>query len=219
MPDLTEMITSTGFTREMLILLLYVPLLATVVNFSRYFVGMRTLGIYAPMTLSFAYIFVGIRYGLLITIAVILATMLSYSFLRGIRMHYLSRISINYIFITAFVIGIMMLNEVSPIPVTTENHNLASVPPLGIILVATLSDFFIKQYVKKSFMTSVRSLGETVAVGFIGWLLLKSTELQDFLYDNLWFMLILLIINLWLGSYTGLRLKDLLRFKPLIEND
>ncbi len=219
MSDLALWIVEHGVTEEILQMLLFIPIIATLINFSRYVVGLKTLGIYAPMVLAFAYIFTGIRFGLLITVAVIVATLLSHTVLNKIRMHYLSRTTVNYIFITVFVIGVIILNEVSPIKITTENHNVATLPPLGIILIVTLSDFFIKQYVKKSLLASLRSLMETVLIGFLGWLLLKSEFLQMFVMNNLWIQPLLLILNLSLGRYTGMRLKELFRFKQILEND
>ncbi len=219
MSDITTWIIEHGVTEEILLMLLFIPIIATLINFSRYIIGFKTLGIYAPMILAFAYIFTGVRFGLLITAAVIIASLLSYSILKNIRMHYLSRTTINYIFITAFVILVIVLNEVSPIKITTENHDVKTLPPLGIILITTLSDFFIKQYVKNSLLSSLRSLIETVFIGFIGWLILKSASLQDFVMNNLWLQPIIIVINLVLGKYTGMRLKEILRFKHILGND
>lgn len=217
--DLTAWITSNGLTDDMLILLLFIPILATLVNFSRYVIGFKTLGIYASMTLSFAYIFTGIRYGLLITFAVIVATFISYSILKKVRMHYLSRITVNYIIITALVILVISLNSVSPISPTTEYHNPETIPPLGIILIATLSDFFIKQYVKKDLTSSIRALGETILIGIIGWALLRAPGIQQFVLNNLWIQPALLFINVGIGKYTGLRFKEFFRFEKIITND
>lgn len=219
MSNLTDFIISHGVTKEILVMLLYIPLIATFINFSRYIIGLRTLGIYAPMTLAFAYVFTGIRFGLMITGAVIAATLLSYTVLKKIRMHYVSRITVNYILISAFVILVIVLNEVSPVKITSERHNVETLPPLGIILIATLSDFFIKQYVKKSLFTSVRSLMETVLVGVIGWAMLRSQTIEEFLLINLWVQPLLLVLNLSLGKYTGMRLKDFFRFGDIIKKD
>ena len=217
MAEITTWITSHGVNEQTLLILLYIPVLATLVNFSRYFVGLKTLGIYAPMTLAFAYIFTGIRFGLLVTVAVIVATLVSYAFLKKIRMHYMARIAINYILITAFIILIITLNDISPIQFTTSNHNAEMIPPLGILLIATLSDFFIKQNVKKSLFATMRSLLETILIGMIGWALLKWENLGIFLYENLWFMGVLILVNLAFGKYQGLRIKEFFRFNKLSE--
>ncbi len=208
-------IKDSVITEEILIFMLFIPIIATLVNVSRYVIGFKTFGIYAPMTLSFAYIFTGLRFGLLVTIAVIISSLLSYTLLKQIRMHYLSRITINYIIITFLLLGVLIVNELSPWSITTEQHQIATIPPLGIILIAALSDFFVKEYVKKDFLTTIRSLIETIIIAIIGWMLLKSETLQQFLIQNIWIMLPILLINLFVGQYKELRFKDFFRFKKI----
>lgn len=208
-------IKDSVITEEIFIFMLFIPIIATLVNISRYVIGFKAFGIYAPMTLSFAYIFTGLRFGLLVTAAVVLSSLLSYTLLKQIRMHYLSRITINYIIITFMLLGILIINEISPWPITTEQHQIATVPPLGIILIATLSDFFVKEYVKKDFLTTIRSLIETIIIGIAGWALLKSVELQQFLINNLWIHIPILLLNLFIGQYKDLRIKEFFRFKKV----
>lgn len=215
MPDITTWISAHGVTEEMLGFLLFIPIMATIVNVTRYIVGLKILGIYAPMTLAFAYYFTGIRFGLLVTVAVIGSTLLTYTLLKRIRMHYISRITVNYIIITMLVILIITLNQLSPVSFTTDRHNPEAIPPLGVLLIAALSDFFIKKYVKKGVGTSLRLVGETVILGLIGWSLLRLDIVRVFLIDNLWINFVLLGINLVLGQYIGLRFTDLLRFRKI----
>ncbi len=208
-------ITDSIITREILVFMLFIPIIATLVNISRYIIGFKTFGIYAPMTLAFAYVFTGLRFGLLVTAAVIISSLLSYTLLKQVRMHYLSRITINYILITFILLGVLILNEISPWSITTEQHQIATIPPLGVILIATLSDFFVKEYIKKDFLTTIRSLLETIIIAIVGWMLLRSQELQEFLLQNIWIHLPILLLNLFIGQYKELRIKDLFRFKKI----
>lgn len=217
--DLTKSFVELGITTDILTILLFIPIIATLINFSRYIIGFKTLGIYAPMTLSFAYVFTGIRFGLLITAAVIFATLLSYQIFKKVRMHYISRITINYSIVSFFIIMIIILNENLPFSFTTNDHSVAALPPLGILLIVALSDFFIKQYVKSGLSVSIRSLGETIIVAVAGWGLLRSESLQNFVLYNIWIQPIILMFNLLLGKYTGFRLKDVLRFRALLSRD
>ncbi len=215
MDNIINTLIDNGFTADTLQLLLFLPILATLVNVSRYVVGLKTYGIYAPITLSYAYLFTGIRFGLLITTGVIIATFTTFYLLRKIRMHYISRISIAYILITFLVIGVVMANEISPVQLTTDNHNLNTVPPLGIVLIAGLADFFIKKFNTKSLNSTILSLVETLTIAMIGWSLMRLTELGNFLFENLWVFPLLLILNFYIGQYRGLQLKEYFRFRKV----
>ncbi len=210
-------IKDSVITEDILIFLLFIPIIATLVNISRYVIGFKTFGIYAPMTLAFAYVFTGLRFGLLVTAAVIISSLLSYTLLKQVRMHYLSRVTINYILITFILLALLILNELSPWAITTQQHQIATLPPLGIILIVTLSDFFVKEYIKKDFLTTIRSLLETIIIAIIGWALLRSQNIQQFVLNNIWINLPILLLNLLIGQYKELRLKDLFRFKKISE--
>ncbi len=202
-------------TEEILIFILFIPIIATLVNISRYVIGFKPFGIYAPMTLSFAYIFTGIRYGLLVTGAVIVSTLISYSLLKNLRMHYMSRITINYILTIFMIIFILALNEILPWSITTEQHEISTIPPLGVILIITLSDFFVKQYIKKDFLTTMRSLLETILIACAGWALLTLQGLHQFLINNVWVLIPLLVLNFLIGKYKAFSLKEIFRFKKI----
>jgi len=218
MSDLTTWIVAHGIPADTLIYLLYVPIIATIINISRYVIGFKTYGIYAPLTLSFAFYYAGIRFGLLLTVGVILATLLAYRVLSKIRMHYVSRISVTYIFIIIFVIFLITANEVSPISITTSNHNPNAIHPLAIIVIATLSDYFIKKYVRRSMYTAALSMFETIIVALIGWSFIKYQPMHDFLFTNAWIIFLLIPLNIWLGQYSGLRLREYLRFRHIAKH-
>ncbi len=218
MSEFTQWITTHGVPLSTFIYLLYVPIIATIINFSRYVLGFKTYGVYAPLTLAFALYYTGIRFGLLLTVGVILATLLSYRVLRKIRMHYVSRITINYILIVLFVIFLIAFNEISPISITTDRHDPNAIHPLAIVVIAALSDYFIKKFVRKSLLTAAFSMAETMVVSIIGWLFLRYEPLGTFLIQYPWSILLLVPFNLWLGQYSGLRLNEYIRFRHIVRS-
>ena len=91
----TTWILNNGISDQTLELLIAISILATIVSIGRYIFGNKTYGIYAPIILAIAYSYTGLRYGLAITAIVIMTSLLSYSILRKIRMHYITRIAVN----------------------------------------------------------------------------------------------------------------------------
>jgi hypothetical protein len=97
---------------------------------------------------------------------------------------------------------------------------LKAVPPLGIILITTLSDFFVKQYIKKDIFTTMRSLSGTVFMAVVGWILIRYLPTKTFLLNNFALVLLMLIpINLFIGKFADLKIKDYIRFHSLLKND
>lgn len=206
---LTEWILQHGVSKMALELLIAVAVLATIVSIARYVIGSKTYGIYAPILLAIAYSYTGLKYGLAITIIVILTSLLSYSVLKRIRMHYITRIATNYTILAMVLTLFFVLIDMFGLGL----ENMANIPPLAFISIAALSDFFIKQYVKKSFAGSILTLTGTILVAAIGWFVITREIISEYMINNLWVLPLLTLVNLLLGQFTGLRIKDYFRFK------
>jgi hypothetical protein len=212
MADFTSWLISHGVSSSILEMMIFVPVLATLVSVARYVLGMKTFGIYAPIILAVAYKFTGLGYGLLLTAIVAASTLLTYTALMRVRMHYITRIAINYVIISiCIILGIVAFDSVS-----IGFNNFHAINPLAIVSIAALSDFFVKMYVKKNLIVTTRTLLETALVSIIGWYLITSKEITQLMVENLWIVPVLILVNLIIGQYPGLRLKDIFRFRSAI---
>lgn len=210
----TQWILDTGINQQVLELLLAVMVLATIVSLARYILGTKSYGIYAPIILAIAYSYTGLRYGLAITLIVVLTTLFSYTILKRIRMHYIARIAVNYCLLSIFLVIFFIVVKKFGLGL----ENMANIPGLAVISIAAISDFFIKQYVKKSFKTSVIILFSTVAIAALGWFVITRDVITNYLLNNLWIVPVLIGVNIAVGQFAGLRIKDLFRFKSVISN-
>ncbi len=207
----TSWVIESGIPEKTLELLVAMTIVATIVSIARYAFGSKSYGIYAPIILAIAYSYTGLKYGLAITGIVILTTLVSYSVLRKIRMHYITRIAINYCLLAISLLAfIILINRYG-----LWLNKMAQIPPLALISIAILSDFFIKQFVQKSLKTSVTSLFGTVFVATIGWYVITRDLVSGYMINNLWIVPVLILVNLLVGQFKGLSFKDLSRFKSI----
>jgi len=208
----TQWIVNHGISLQMLEILVMIPVIATLVSIARYLMGFKTFGIYASIILGISYSFTGLKYGLVITMIVVLTTLLSHKILQKIRMHYITRIAINYCLLIIVLIGSFLL--VNRFGLGLEN--VENINPLAIVSITALSDFFIKIYVKKSFKNTLRALIETLLIATVGWFIITKDIISTFLLNNLWLIVFLIAINLSISQFKGLRLFDYFRFKSII---
>lgn len=212
----TQWIIEHGVPEKTLELFLAISIVATIVSLFRYFFGTKSFGIYAPILLAIAYSYTGLKYGLAVTLVVILGSLLSHLVLRKIRMHYITRIAINYCLLSVALITFMVaINRVG-----FGLENMSTVPPLALISIVALSDFFTKQFVQKSSKASFGALFGTVLIGTAGWFVITRDFISNYVINNLWIIPLLIFVNLIIGQFKGLRLKDYFRFKSVLkEND
>jgi hypothetical protein len=210
----TTWLLDHGIADQTLELLIAITILATIVSLARYVFGSKSYGIYAPIIIAIAYSYTGLKYGLVITAVVIATSLLSYSILKKIRMHYITRIAINYCILTLSLMTFFVV--VDRFSLTLEN--LKYIPPLAMISIAALGDFFTKQYVKKSLKTSTIILLSTIIVSAIGWFVITRNVISTYLFNNLWILPVLIVVNILIGQYKGLRIKDLFRFRSIVRS-
>ncbi len=209
----TEWLIQNGLSKDTLELLVAITIVATIVSIFRYIFGTKSYGIYAPIILAIAYSFTGLKYGLAITFVVIGVSLISYSVLKKIRMHYITRIAINYCLLAIALIGFIIAIKKYGLGL----ENISNVPALALISIAVLSDFFIKQFMQKNLKSSITSLFSTVAISTVGWLIITRDYISDYAINNLWIILVLIVVNLLIGQFKGLRLKDLFRFRSVLK--
>lgn len=214
-PQLTEWIINHGVSQMVLEILISMCIVSTLVSIARYVVGSKTYGIYAPIILAIAYSYTGLRYGLAITFVVILTSLLSYSVLRKIRMHYITRVATNYTILSIILVLFFLLIDFFGLGL----ENMSNIPPLAFICIAALSDFFIRQYVKKSLKSSFVTLLGTILVAILGWFVITRDLISDFVLNNLWIIPLLTLLNILLGMFKGLRVKDFFRFRFTTKED
>jgi len=210
----TKWVLDNGIAERTLELLIGIAIIATIVSLARYLVGSKSFGIYVPIILAVAYTYTGLRYGLIITTVVIASSLLSSLILNKIRMHYISRMAINYclIIMTMIVFFIAVKKYSLGLP------NMSLIQPLAIISIIGLSDFFVKQQIKKGFKTSILVLVSTIIIASLGWFIITREIISAFMINNLWIIPALIVANILIGQFSGLRFKDLLRFRTIIQD-
>jgi hypothetical protein len=88
----------SGVPLQTVALLLFLPIVATLVALFRQIIGIKAFGIYTPSIITFALLAFdpnGVKYGIAIFIAVIVVGMLSRWFLKRFRLLYLPRVAIT----------------------------------------------------------------------------------------------------------------------------
>ncbi len=95
------------------------------ISIARYVIGNKTYGIYAPIILAIAYSYTGLKYGLAITLVVIITSLLL-SILKKIRMHYITRIATNYTILSIFLVAFFILIDSFGLGL----ENMSNIPPL-----------------------------------------------------------------------------------------
>jgi len=212
MTNLIPHLISQGIPQQVILYVLIVPLLASLISFLRQFVGMKSLGVYHPLLLTFAFVGLGIGKGLTVfLVVVVLANIISY-LVKKFSLLYLPRTTIVLTTTTVSVLALVLLVLLSGYQI-----NLQEYFPLVIIL--ALSDRLVSSQIKRNLKRSLFLIAGTLVASVIGYYLVNFKNLQYLIlaYPFI-YLFFILVINIFLGRYRGLRLNELWRFRRLLKS-
>ncbi|MEI8104010.1 MAG: 7TM domain-containing protein [Candidatus Moraniibacteriota bacterium] len=209
-------LVNLGIPQSTVILLLMLPIIATVVAFFRQIIGIKAFGIYTPSIITFAFLAFepkGWKYGTLIFITMILIGMLSRYTLRYLRVLYLPRVAITLTFVSFAMLGVLALGGYF------QRTGLATVDIFPLLIMITLVEKFVATQIEKGDKIAIILAIETLFISLVGYFIARSFFLNNLILVSPWIVLLTLPINVLLGKWSGLRLTELVRFRHIFTHN
>lgn len=200
-----------GVPTQSIIFLLMIPVIATLVAFARQVIGLTTLGIYIPIILTLTFMTLGLFYGLTVLILIIVISSLVRKMLKRVRLLYIPRLAIILTIVSLTFLLLMFLSSLY------ETKSIMQISILPVIVLITLVEDFLSLQVERGFKAAVLLTLETTLVAILSfWMIEKWTAFRTLLLGYPEIIFLLIVINVLLGKYTGLRLTEVFRFRSLL---
>lgn len=204
--------TTHGVPELSLVFFLLLPVAATVIAFTRQIIGIKSFGIYIPLIATFAFLATGIKYGVfLFLLIMITGTALRY-ILRKTRLLYFPRIALTLTMITLCIYILFVM------AIYFGKTGFIQISVFPVLILITLSEKFISTQIRLGNKTAILLTGETLALSIVCYYIISWPTLQKFalLYPVIVIGGII-IINVLIGRWTGMRLTEYFRFKEVIK--
>lgn len=208
-----RMAIERGVSANTIVLLLLLPLVATLVSFLHYIFGFSGYGIFMPTMIAVTFVATGIFGGLLLFALILMISLLSNLFLRKLKIHFWPARSINLLFISLATFGLM---AVSSFVKLVDIRNISIFPILFMIMLA--EEFVRTQLVKSKDEAQKLTIG-TLILSIIGAITMNIRWVQEMVILNPGIVILLVLaVNLMVGNYTGIRVSEIKRFKKAIRS-
>lgn len=209
---LVQSAVKSGVPSRTIILILLLPMLATIIAFIRHVIGLPSIGMLVPVALSITLLSTGITAGLILLATIIFASTVARILLKHVRIMQLPKMALSMFIVSIFIFLVLTVSGIAGILVVKQ---LSIFPVLLLIL---LSEQIISVQLERSAQETIIITMVTFAIGILGFMLLSSTHLRNtiLLYPELIFLLI--PINIIIGRYFGLRLMEYFRFTPILRH-
>ena len=202
----------TGVPANTVLLILLIPLLATIIAFFRHVIGLPSLDMLVPIALSITLLATGLVTGLVLLTTILLASTLARLLLKNLRIMQLPKISLSVLIVAISVFAMLTISASTGILTVKE----ISIFP--ILLLIILSEKIVALQLERTRNEVVSITVVTLCLGIIGYFLLFADYVRQIvlLYPEV--ILILIPINIIIGRYFGLRLTEYFRFSPIIRH-
>ncbi len=212
MSNIIHLIASQGVSIETIYLILALPFIATLIAAFRQLIGIKSFGIYTPLVLTFAFWAVGLKYGLAIFIIILVTGTAVRYILKNFRLLYMPRMAIVLTVISLAILALLAAGGYF------QKTGLASTSILPILILITLIEKFISTQVEKGFRTATILSIETLAISIAGYYFIIWDQFRNLVLEHPEYILLLFVIYIFLGRWTGIRLSEYLRFRKVIKN-
>ena len=199
-----------GVSISNIVLILMIPVIATILSFARQVIGLKSFGIVTPAMTTLSFLVLGLQVGLIVFIIVFLSGSITRLLLKRLQLLYLPRMAL--VLTSASLAILVMLGVGAATNVTTQ----LSFTIFPILILTILAEEFIAVQFSQGARSALRLTGWTILLSVlcyfvVSWELLRTVLLA---YPEL--VLLTIPINIGLGRFTGLRLVEYVRFRDLL---
>jgi hypothetical protein len=219
------LIHSANIPQHTVIMILSFPIISTIIAIFRYFMGLKSFGLYPQLMIIYTlYTFSiiqssneldflrGLKIELLFLAASIISISISKKLLDSLNFHVVPRKNLLLTIGMISVIAILFLANLS------DKKGVLEVSFLGIFGILTVSEkylnFSMKKGTRNAFKHMIYTLVPCIFIGFI----ITSSQFESFLLQNSWIVIIAILSNLLIAGYGGIRLSEIFRFKNINQN-
>ncbi|HRT40086.1 MAG TPA: 7TM domain-containing protein [Candidatus Woesebacteria bacterium] len=190
-------------------MLILLPVVATLVSFLHYFIGLTGYGIFMPTMMAVTFLSMGVLEGLVLFGLILVISLVSNAILKKFRLHFWPARAINLAFIG---IGVSSLSDWV---YRQYSLNLSNI--YGVMIMILLVEEFVHTQLVKSKGEAKRLILGTLVLAIIGAEVMSIAGIQNWVLAHPYLTILLIVIaNIIIGNYRGMRLIEIGRFGKAI---
>jgi len=205
-------LVDSGIPANTVVLILLLPIIATIVAFMKQVVGITTFGVYTPSIITLSFWILGLKFGITMILIIFLVGAGMRYILKKYRLLYIPKMAIVFSAV-AFIVLAMLIISIQFKLFDAQFFSLSIFP---MLILSTLTEKFVNIQSNKGFTRALVLSLETVLVSIIAYLTIDA--LKGFILTYPEIIFITIFINIFLGRWTGLRLVEYVRFRDVLRH-
>ena len=204
---------ATGMPLVSLKILLLIPLAATIVAFFRNVIGLETYGVFLPALIASSGLHSGILPALFGFLLVTLLVAAIHAPLEKIGLLYVPKLALMLLAVVAVLIGLSYTSFELGL------SDIFSLSLLPLVIMAISAERLSQHLQEEGILKAAQVMGMTLIVIGVCFFVINQSSIQWLLFTFPELLIVVAVINLWMGQWIGLRLIEFSRFRWLIYRD
>jgi hypothetical protein len=215
----------SGIPANTVILILMLPVIATIVAFMKQIVGITTFGVYTPSIITLTFWILGLKFGILTLLVIFLVGTGVRIALSKFRLLYIPKMAVVLSTVALAIFALLIIS----IRFDLFDAQFFSLSIFPMLILSTLTEKFVNAQSGKGFKKAIILVLETLLVSIIAYIVIggeidliftqKSWRfLQSFILAYPEIILLFIIINIFLGKWTGLKILEYVRFREVLRH-
>lgn len=221
-----NVLAENGIPDNTIVLLLMLPIIATIIVFMRQVVGINTLGMYTPLIICLTFLILGLKFGMITLTTALIVGMGTRLALKKAHLLFMPKLGVMMIMITLSIFALLIVG----ISFKLFDSHFFSLAIFPMLILGSMTEKFTSIQSEAGFWKTIWLTAQTIitaivayiAVGGqfdIGILNFQWDTLRNFMKHYPEAILLFLLINILLGKWTGLRLVEYIRFREIFQHN
>lgn len=207
-----NLLVNRGVPINNITLLLMLPIIATILSFSRQVIGIKAFGIITPAMTTLSFLVMGLTNGLIVFSAVVISGTLTRLLMHRLHLLYLPRMALV---LTSVSLAILLLLGVGA---NIQSASIVSFAIFPTLILTLLAEEFIAVQFKAGARAALTITAWTLSLAIACYFIMSWELLRTLIISYPEVVLLAIPINILLGRWTGLRLTEYFRFRKLLRH-
>ncbi len=202
---------SLGVSSQTILLLLVLPIIATILSFLKQVVGMTTFGLFTPAIIALSFLVLGWEVGVLSLLFILMTGYAARSLMRRLHILYVPKMAI--ILVIGSITLLLLVGLVTLLGVRL-GHDTVFV----LLVMSTLVESFLNVKSEQGLRSAILAIGQTVVAALLCVLIVQWGTFRALLLGYPEIILLMIPVNILLGRWTGLRITEYFRFREVFKH-
>jgi hypothetical protein len=200
-----------GVSSQTILLLLMLPVIATILSFLKQVVGVTTFGLFIPSIIALSFLVLGWLTGLLFFLFILVVGYVSRALVLRLHILYVPKMAIIITLVSVSLLVLLALNLLVGVVVSRETVFV-------LLIMSTLAESFLTTKSEQGWTSAILAIAQTVVAALLCVFVVQWPSLQTLVLAYPELILFTIVINIIVGRYTGLRLTEYFRFREVFRH-